>query len=761
MALAAFIPLVFDWLRATIVTPARSWRRLLMSAPAWWVACIGMAIASLTEAFVAGAERPPGQMILEPIYTPYFPAYAVYYILSLGLLLLNFTRSVRTSTGATRTELQFVMLGSATGITVGVMINIILPLMTGNSQFALLTPVSVICLYIVIGYGIATRRIMDVATFIRRLAGYAFLIVFLALAYAVAYLATRNMLHFLALPAELVPQFIASLVVAFSLAPSRGWLQAIGQHLFVNVEPFNAGTAIKSANALFRSVQSMDRLLLEFTSLVRNSIGVSAAVIVIRQPDGYRQWHPETNAPVTFPLDDPLPAALNSAGEPIVPELLRRVRLTPAVDAACGSVERLGFAAAIGLRSPEGLEGVLLLPLRMSGKIYGTPEQEALQLLCNHLAVALSNARLFTQVENGKLYNDILVDSLASGIVATGGDGLISVFNREAQRITGMPPAALLGQPAGALPPPLAGLMEQTLARKEGFRDQETVMPRASGDALPLRVSSAVFAGRSGDIQGGVLIVSDLTAVKQLELQVRRTDRLASLGTLAAGMAHEIKNPLVSIKTFTQLLPERFDDGDFRETFTSLVGGEVKRIDSIVNQLLRFSRPSKPILAPTSLRGIIENALTLLQQQFRQKIIRLETRFTAEPAPINADHNQLGQAFINFFLNAIESMSEGGALTVTTEIPDSRVLAARWGLSATPPRLVVTIRDTGAGIAPQDLPHIFDPFFTTKSQGTGLGLSVAHGIIHEHGGVIHVDSPPGGGTVFEIVLPMLEEAPFS
>ena len=155
---------------------------------------------------------------------------------------------------------------------------------------------------------------------------------------------------------------------------------------------------------------------------------------------------------------------------------------------------------------------------------------------------------------------------------------------------------------------------------------------------------------------------NDLTTIKKLELQVRRTDRLASLGTLAAGMAHEIKNPLVTIKTFTQLLPERYEDPDFRETFSSLIGQEVKRIDSIVNQLLNFSRPAKPNLAPTHLHEVLDNSLNLITQQLRQKGITLVRAYSAAQDLVHADADQLNQAFINFFLNAIESMSGGGHL---------------------------------------------------------------------------------------------------
>jgi signal transduction histidine kinase len=422
-------------------------------------------------------------------------------------------------------------------------------------------------------------------------------------------------------------------------------------------------------------------------------------------------------------------------------------------------IEQHKLSIAIGLRAKEGLEGILLLGPKLSGRIYGAPEQHALQLLCNQLAIALNNARLYTQVQDAKIYNDMLVDNLASGVIAADSAGMVTVFNREAQRITQRDTASILGQPSTVLPDMLAALLSSTLTQAQGQRDQDMVLARPSnGEGTPIRVSSSVFFSHTGEILGAFLVINDLTTIKQLELQVRRTDRLASLGTLAAGMAHEIKNPLVSIKTFTQLLPERYEDDDFRQTFFSLVGGEVKRIDRIVNQLLRFSRPAKPNLTATRLHEVIDSALKLMTQQLRQKNISLTLSLDASSDSIRADGDQLSQALINLFLNAIEAMTDGGRLTVRTKgVNPNGFSNAFTSERLVPPQIEVTIQDTGEGIPAEAITHIFDPFFTTKDQGTGLGLSVAHGIVHEHNGIIDAKSEPGQGTTFTILLPLLQE----
>ena len=742
-------PVLFDCLRLSIIHPRKSMAGILAKNPALIIATLVMAVISQTSWIVQGTYLPfqahYTTMIVELILGPLYGLYAMCYLVALGLLIWRFSHSLRESAGIQRAELHFILLGSAASIVTGVTLAILPPLFSNNGQSVQFTALGVVVLNSIIAYGIATRRIMDVATVMRRLTAYVFLILFLAILYAAIWFALNASMSFLGIPFTVLPHYIASLVVAFSLTPSRGWMKRVTDHLFISFSTFDASQVVRSADALFRSVTSIDRLLPDFTALVTSTIGADSAVIVLRQQGRYAQRYPEPDAaPITLGLDDPLPVALATLEEAVVPDILRRLRLEPAMDAACKTVEKMKFAAAVGLFSQEGLEGLLLLPPRLSGRIYGAPEQQILQLLCNQLATAISSSRLYTQFQDSKVYNEILLDSLVSGVVAAGADRILNVFNREAQRITGLAASAVLGHSLDRLPQPLDRLLTSTLEEGVEIVNQDHVLVMPGGDPIPLRVSSSVIFGHRGKRLGAFLVVSDLTAIKQLELQVRRTDRLASLGTLAAGMAHEIKNPLVSIKTFTQLLPERFDDADFRETFTSLMSEEVKRIDSIVNQLLRFSRPAKPVLSVLSLHELLTHTLKLLQQQMRPKNIELVTSFTATPDRINADGDQFSQALINFILNAIESMKQGGTLTVTS----SRSPAAG---------IQITIQDTGEGISAENLPHIFDPFFTTKDQGTGLGLSVAHGIILEHGGSIDVTSEPGRGTTFTITLPPLEQ----
>jgi PAS domain S-box-containing protein len=493
--------------------------------------------------------------------------------------------------------------------------------------------------------------------------------------------------------------------------------------------------------------------------MIRDAVDTEHVALLLREGNEYVQKYPPQ--PGRYPVvtlrdDDPLVLALRRSSDPVVTDVLIRKRPTPGRLALVEKMMSLKVSIAIGIPTHEPMDGIMLLGPRLSGRMFTNVEQDALQILCDQLAVALENARLYTQAQNSKRYNEILLDSLVSGVIAADAEGRVTVFNREACRLTGLNSDDVLQQPTGRLPLPLATVLNDTIENGQELRDLELVL-EVDGENIPVRVGSSIFRGTSGNVIGALLVLSDQTQVRKLQAQVRRTDRLASVGTLSAGMAHEIKNPLVSLKTFTQLLPERYDDADFRDTFSSLLSHEVARIDSIVNQLLRFARPTKPELTPANLHEILDKALRLVEQPMQQKGITLDRQLSASTDRIRGDAGLLDQAFLNFFLNAIDAMEGSGQLGVTTEVIDNPWNAGIPDQTRDGPHIVVRISDTGKGIPEQDIPSIFDPFFTTKSEGTGLGLSVTHGIITEHEGTVEVETEPGHGTTFVVSFPLVRD----
>jgi len=240
-------------------------------------------------------------------------------------------------------------------------------------------------------------------------------------------------------------------------------------------------------------------------------------------------------------------------------------------------------------------------------------------------------------------------------------------------------------------------------------------------------------------------LADELTCAREL---LARADRLAALGTLSAGLAHEIRNPLVSVRTFIQLLPERLADEEFRTGFRELALGEVERICGLINDLLAFSRPAPATREPTDLNALVGQIVRLLDAEARKRDVDMSSDVEDTLPLITVDDGQVKQVLMNILLNALQACPPRGQVRVTTET--STRDEKRW--------CVVRIADSGPGIAPEHLEHIFDPFFTTKAAGSGLGLYIAHQIVAAHGGDIRASARTEGGTEFVIYFPADAEA---
>ncbi|MEK7763039.1 MAG: ATP-binding protein [Nitrospirota bacterium] len=237
---------------------------------------------------------------------------------------------------------------------------------------------------------------------------------------------------------------------------------------------------------------------------------------------------------------------------------------------------------------------------------------------------------------------------------------------------------------------------------------------------------------------------------KRSQLLIRRADRLRSLETIAGGFAHEVRNPLTSIKTFIQLAPSRRNDPEFMDSFGAVVADDLARIERLIEEILDYARYMKPKLSLESLNDIVNACLHFIEVKANTLEVSIEKHLDEHLAPIAVDRQQMKQVFMNLFLNAIDAMGKkGGRLTVTTR-QVTHLDSTRW--------IQIEVSDTGSGIAPENLPHIFDPFFTTKHEstervGTGLGLSIVHQITQEHAGTVEALSTVGQGTVFLLTIP--------
>jgi signal transduction histidine kinase/GAF domain-containing protein len=756
-------------LRLSVGHNSWKWRDILSQSWLWLLVTMAAVIVCQTKFFLIRAEMPqlPGSGAPNPIYAKGADyAYAAYIIIAFAILIISYGRDLRKATGGERAELAFILIGGIGAMGFALILALVLDRFLGPSIAIQFAPFRMIVFSLVIAYGIATRKMMDVSVLLRRAISYTLLCGYLLLLYVLVWWLAATALHSSVADAHTIAHVAAAIVIAFAMAPARGLSQRLAERLFIGSRQMDFRATVSKAAKILSSVTTLRDLLDRFGQTVAEAVGTDRVIILLPTKQGFLQQYPAVEADsrhfLELTRDQATITQLESNREPIVLEELHRSRPTPQLQRVVRQLEPLEIALAMGIFARDHLGGVLLLGARKSGRIYGAPEQAALQVLCGQLAVAIENAELFTEVQNAKIYNETLLQNLTSGVIAAGTEGRISVFNNEAGQITGLNPQEMLACSLDALPLDLAEPLVTTLTTGESQQDCEVTL-EVNGADISIRASTSIFHGQHRQVLGALMVLTDVTAIKRLELQIRRSDRLASLGTLSAGMAHEIKNPLVSLKTFAQLLPERYQDSDFRDTFSNLIGHEIDRIDSLVNQLLRFARPAKPILKPLHAHEVLEKALTLVGHRLYQKDIKLQRLWQADVDTIRGDADQLEQVFLNFFLNAMDAMKTQGELSVTTEIradehwanPRTYANGESRGNGQTPEALLISIRDTGEGIRAEDIPHVFDPFFTTKDYGTGLGLSVVHGIIQEHGGQIEVHSELQKGTVFHILLPLV------
>ena len=607
-AAAVLIPWSLNMLRLSIVAK-RGWPEIRSRSLLFHVAALSVILFCQTKLFLAGAQMPGmGQTVGVPLYGPGLKFFTLYFVVALVFLIWSFTRDLRRSTGLPRAELEFILMATGFGIFFGILLFVV-PIIIKRQEFGQFLPLSVLVIDGFIAYGIATRRILDVPQVFSRAAAYALLVVYLGIVYAAVWFPVDWLVRAVIHTQLQLAGIAATAAVALSVVPAHGKFQEFTNKLTGATRAFNPTAVLNSGLRVLSSISTIEELCAQISNVISAGVGAEQIRVLIHDKGVFfKQVFPAALPILTLPDTDPVLALLRQRHEPLALDLFPRYTYSASLEHVGNRMSDLGVSVAVGVESKGRIEALIFLGPRRNGRIYAAPELDTLQILAGHLGVALENARLYTQVQDSAIHTNLLLENLVSGVIAAGPDRRLTLFNREAQRITGLEPGAVLDQPLEKLPAQLAEILGDVFTSGTGPREKEIVLNGASnGGPVILRAGSTLFHGSNGQLLGALLVFHDVTAIKELETQVRRGDRLASMGTLAAGMAHEIKNPLQTLKTFTQLLAERYEDPEFRGSFTELVGSEVQRIDRLVNQLLRFARPAKPNLVPTHLPGIIEN----------------------------------------------------------------------------------------------------------------------------------------------------------
>jgi len=333
-----------------------------------------------------------------------------------------------------------------------------------------------------------------------------------------------------------------------------------------------------------------------------------------------------------------------------------------------------------------------------------------------------------------------VVRHLPVGLIATDRSGHVTFFNAAAEKITDLNKKLIHNQkPDGLLPEGLCGVQKK-LDQGEIITEREMECTFAENRVVPVSVSATHILNQEGEFLGQILILRDLSEIRRLQDKVRRQEKLAAMGGLAAGVAHEVRNPLSSIKALATFFTGQFDEGSEAYEAAKVMVQEVDRLNRVITELLEFSRPTDLKRQSSDIGLLISRSIQLVRQDAANKNIDCEVHTEDDICPAWVDPDRLTQCLLNLYLNAIQAMENGGTLSVKCTMDETE-------------NIKISISDTGRGISPEQLKKIFDPYFTTKSKGTGLGLAIVHKIIEAHGGHIEVNSAIDEGTSFSISIP--------
>jgi PAS domain S-box-containing protein len=498
---------------------------------------------------------------------------------------------------------------------------------------------------------------------------------------------------------------------------------------------------------VFRRFDNVDVLLSNVVEGVADAAVVTRVGIFsrMRQGDRYRlraglRCLPETQE-LEFGERDPLVRWFELHAHLVcrtnlaqIPDQSQRALLRRALDT-------FGAEVIVPLYARGRIIGWLFCGHRSTGQAFTYGDLEGLMILAEHISTVLENALLYEEITLQKTLAETLLKSIPPGIVATDEDGVIRWFNPTAEQILGVPSSEVINEPVEAAGSKLAGFMRETLDSKVDLPAQQWIDPNT-------RRSLSVETRRLTDHRtplGAVAVVQDLTVENNLRQKQDLLERAAFWTDLAASMSHEIRNPLVAIKTFAQLLPERFDDIEFRKDFNEIVVQEIDRLDKIITQINDFAHPPELVMKPLDVRGPVHRAVEIAKSRLAINGTAIETALPNDLPKVWGDETALTEAFTHLVANAAEATSGRHHGRITLAAKPLRDGAKTNGV-------IVTVQDNGNGIDPELRDKVFSPFCTTKARGMGLGLPIVKRTIFDHNGRVDIDSNPNG-TLVSVMLP--------
>jgi PAS domain S-box-containing protein len=750
-AFASAIPFCLLWMFDAFSADAGRKLKPQTLIPA--VCCGGSILLSLSPWIVAGARMQPSRASF--IYGPAHKLFGVYFLLCFLLALFALWRTIRSTAGVRKLQLRYLLLGILLGGAGAITTNLLIPLIWTTSKYSFLGPYFSLLVVSFSAHAIIRHRLMDIRVVIRQGAVYVSAIVasvsvFLAFVQLYQYASgfdTSNI--------PLAEALILSIIVAILFQPLKSWIQR-SFNRYVYREKYDLQRTLRESSRRLSSTLDLGSLLQYLTVTIESTFKAEAVSVYLH--DTQKRAYVASQRPSDSPwlatsADSPISDVsaivqfLRQERRPLVHEEAIRQPLDTLVNRAAAELRMVRGDVAFPLMEDRSLAGMVVVGPKRSGDPYFSEDVDLLSTLVSQAAVAVKNAHLYREVVLVNEYVDNILSTMASGVIALDASGHISLSNPAAERLTGMTLKRRNPVSYADLPVALAEPLRDTLLDGKAYSQLETSLHTREGQALPLVYSTAPLQAKDRSTLGALIVFSDLTRLKQLEIEKQRAERLASFGSLASGVAHEIKNPLVAIRTFAELLPERFADIDFREDFSKVVVREIDRIDNLVARLRGIASAPHPQTGSVDLRQPLLETLKLLRGQLEQSQTAVHYSIEDEAPYVAIEDSQLKQLFLNILQNALEAMGSGGEINI--RIARTQSPGPSW--------ILLEVSDTGPGMSESVRGHIFEPFFTTKPTGSGLGLAICRSIVDAHRGSIRAENNRAHrGTTIIVELPAAE-----
>jgi signal transduction histidine kinase len=685
---------------------------------------------------------------LKLTYGVLYPVFALYVVAGFGTSFVILGKKYRRLRGAERLRMRYLFAGTFLAVAGGATTNLLIPLAMRTSRFNLLGPLFTVFAVTFIAHAVVRHRLMDIRLILRR--STTFVLAFATCGLLIIGLPTIALVQ-LNVSSEILAWVVVVFVaIAAGFPPALRWTRERFDR-YAYRAPYDESRTLTHVTRTLSSFLDRDALLLYIESVVNETVPTESVSFYLRNGDaGYRFYSVSDGGLAAGSLssvhaDDPIISHLRNNPTPLV-----REEVTPQLQKGpteiFASLSDKHWDLVLPLRTDRELAGFIALGPKRSSDPFFNSDIDLLGAIASQTAVALANAALYQEVRDVKDHLEGILKNMEGGVVAVSANETITTVNVVAATLLGMQPSDLIAKPMSLLPAALRHPLRATISGGSATTQLEAELTTADG-VKPIVLSTSLLKESQGSIRGAIMLFGDHSKLKELEEEKRRSERLGDFRNMAFGIAHEIKNPLVAIKTFAELLPERYEDTDFREGFLRIAVKEIDRIDELVARLRGVGEPESRPLQPLDVMEPLNDTLSLLQGQFTQRNIEIHREFAGTLPIIRGDLSQLKQLFLNVMLNAIEAMEHGGLLTVATRVRQHRD-DSTW--------VVIDIADTGEGIKGSESERLFDPFVTTKPRGSGLGLSISRGIADAHRAAIRLASRhPVQGTLVTIEFPAL------